>query len=279
MRKRLLHIVFILLPVLIVGQTKIKSFYFDNDKSIPTPYSQNQLALFKQSFNKGEISIFEIYSYTDSIGSSQYNDSLAKKRLNYVTNFLGIQSNSAVQLKPYGLVRKYDVSDYKSWRRVDIYYSLTPKPTLSDSNQLVNKEQKQNIPTPELIKPTERPLSPIENSIKEDKPYVLNIEFIEGTAKMEIQSHSEIKKLFDYLIANPTVKVIVRGHVCCGNNMRISKSRARAVYRELVKLGIPKERLDYVGMSNSDPLVFPEKTNADRQRNRRVDVKFSKIDL
>lgn len=279
MRKRLLHIVFILLPVLIVGQTKIKSFYFDNDKSIPTPYSQNQLALFKQSFNKGEISIFEIYSYTDSIGSSQYNDSLAKKRLNYVTNFLGIQSNSAVQLKPYGLVRKYDVSDYKSWRRVDIYYSLTPKPTLSDSNQLVNKEQKQNIPTPELIKPTERPLSPIENSIKEDKPYVLNIEFIEGTAKMEIQSHSEIKKLFDYLIANPTVKVIVRGHVCCGNNMRISKSRARAVYRELVKLGIPKERLDYVGMSNSDALVFPEKTNADRQRNRRVDVKFSKIDL
>lgn len=264
---------------MIISQTKIKSFYFDNDKSVPTPYSQNQLSLFKQSFNKGEISIFEIYSYTDSIGSSQYNDSLAKRRLNYVTNFLGIQSNSSVQLKPYGLVRKYDVTDYKSWRRVDIYYSLTPRITQTDSSTVNDEVSKPTAPNLDLIKPTEKPLTPIESSIKEDKPYILNIEFVEGTAKMEIKSYAEIKKLYDYLIANPTVKVIVRGHVCCGNNMRISKSRAKTVYRELVKLGIPKERLDYVGMSNSDPLVFPEKTNADRQRNRRVDVKFTKIDL
>jgi outer membrane protein OmpA-like peptidoglycan-associated protein len=61
--------------------------------------------------------------------------------------------------------------------------------------------------------------------------------------------------------------------------MRISKSRARSVYNELVHLGIDKSRLDYVGMSNTEPLVFPEKTNADRQRNRRVDVKITPIDL
>jgi flagellar motor protein MotB len=61
--------------------------------------------------------------------------------------------------------------------------------------------------------------------------------------------------------------------------MRISKARAKAVYHELIKQGVEKDRLDYVGMSNTEPLVFPEKTNADRQRNRRVDVKFKVIDL
>jgi outer membrane protein OmpA-like peptidoglycan-associated protein len=281
-KKGLIHILFLFLPVLIFSQTKIKSFYFENDKSIPTPYSQNQLALFKQSFNKGEISIFEIYSYTDSVGSVQYNDSLAKKRLSYVTNFLGLQSNSSVQLKPYGLVRKYDLTDYKSWRRVDIYYSQSsnaPQIPIKDSIQVMEKEVVDTIQEPALAKLIEKPLSPIENSIKDEKPYILNVEFIEGTAKMEDRSHEEIKKLYDYLAANPTIKALVRGHVCCGNNMRISKSRAKAVYRELVKLGISKSRLEYVGMSNNDPLVFPEKTNADRQRNRRVDVKFTKIDL
>jgi outer membrane protein OmpA-like peptidoglycan-associated protein len=94
---------------------------------------------------------------------------------------------------------------------------------------------------------------------------------------MKFQSHAEVRKLYEYLLVNPTVQVLVRGHVCCGNNMRISKRRAKSVYTELKRLGISKDRLDFVGLSNKEPLVFPEKTNADRQRNRRVDVVFSKI--
>ena len=42
----------------------------------------------------------------------------------------------------------------------------------------------------------------------------------------------------------------------------------------MVDLGISKKRLSYKGMSNNEPLVFPELSDADRQRNRRVDVQF-----
>lgn len=266
--------VFLVFSFVLCGQTKIKSFYFDNDQSVPTEYSKNQLQAFKKSFDAKEFTILEIYSYTDSAGTMQHNDSLAKKRLKYVTNFLGVETGSKVLLKPYGLDRKYDVTNYKSWRRVDIYYSYEIKTMdsasisdeLADTSLISDNKQIQ-----EYVKD--------ENELLDDKmdfslPFILNIEFVEGTAKIEKESYPEIKKLAEYLNSNPNVKILIRGHVCCGNNMRISKNRARSIYRKLIKLGISEERLDFVGISNKEPLVFPEKTNADRQRNRRVDIKF-----
>lgn len=280
MKKVLLYILFIVFPFVASAQTKIKSFYFENEKSIPTPYSQNQLGLFKQSFNRGEITILEIYSYTDSVGSVSYNDSLAKRRLDYVSNFLGVVSNSNVKLKPYGLDRKYDVKNYKSWRRVDIYYAIGGKsPVLKQDTITEVIEEKEQEIIEEIEEIVEEKMDTanqdlIDASFRASLPYIMNIEFIEGTAKIEPASFSEIKKMYDYLSTHKAVNILIRGHVCCGNNMRISKNRAKSVYKELLKMGLDKNRLDYVGMSNKEPLVFPEKTNEDRQRNRRVDVQF-----
>lgn len=255
------------------GQTKIKSFYFDNDQSVPTEYSKNQLQAFKKSFDAKEFIILEIYSYTDSAGTLQHNDSLAKRRLKYVTDYLGVETNSKVLLKPYGLDRKYDVTNYKSWRRVDIYFSFEVKNSDSAgiSDQVTDSSLISNNKVQEIVNDK---IELLDEKMDLTLPYILNIEFVEGTSKIEKESYPEIKKLADYLHSNPSVKILIRGHVCCGNNMRISKNRARSIYNKLIKLGIDKNRLDYVGISNKEPLVFPEKTNEDRQRNRRVDIKF-----
>ena len=261
---------------MIFSQTKIKSFYFENDQSIPTPYSQNQLELFRQSFNNNEVVILEIYSYTDSLGTNSYNNILASKRLDFVTNKLNLIDNSFIQLKPYALNYKYDVKDYKSWRRVDVYYELL---VLKDSAGIENSftnENENEIETELTIELS----NPIDEAIKEELPFILNISFKEGTAKIELNSFAEIKKLADYMNTHPTARnIVIRGHVCCGNNMRISKNRAKSVYKELQKMGVEKSKLSFKGMSNKDPLVFPEKTNADRQKNRRVDIVFNTIDL
>jgi outer membrane protein OmpA-like peptidoglycan-associated protein len=267
--KKIVLFYFILtLPIAIFSQTKIKSFYFENDQSIPTPYSQNQLELFKQSLIKEEVVILEIYSYTDSLGSNSYNNILAEKRLTYIATQLNLIDNSFIQLKPYGLTYKYDVKDFKSWRRVDIYYEL-----LVYQDSVVTENQDEEV----------SPMNdsnPIDEAIKDALPFILNISFKEGTAKIELNSFAEIKKLADYLNTHPATRnVVIRGHVCCGNNMYISKNRAKAVYKELQKMGVEKSRLSYKGMSNKDPLVFPEKTNADRQKNRRVDIVFNTIIL
>lgn len=273
MKKILLYIAVLFLPFLFFGQTKIKSFYFENDQSIPTPYSTNQLHQFKQSLKKGEINILEVYSYTDSIGSPQYNDTLAKKRLNYTANYLGLQYNSSVQLKSYGIDRRYDIVNHKNWRRVDIYYAQGLPPIANDS-LLTQTIDSLNETTDIIAEITTETIinEPIEEIVY--VPYILNVEFLGGTARMELSSFSEVKKLAEYLKEHPEKIIVIRGHVCCGNNIRISRHRARTVYRELIKSGIEKSRLDFVGMSNNEPLVFPEETAADRQRNRRVDVQF-----
>lgn len=248
--------------------------------SVPTLDSQNQLSLFKQSFDRGEFNVLEIFSYTDSLGSVSYNYSLAKKRLDYVSNFLGIISNSTVQLKPYGIDRQNDVKNYKNWRRVDIYYVLVEEKIiqmLDTTIELPIEKECMDIEIEkELIIEINDTLNPdlIDASFRASLPYIMNIEFIEGTAKIKSSSFTEIKKMFDYLSTHPSVNILIRGHVCCGNNMRISKRRAKSVYKELLKMGLDKNRFDYIGMSNKEPLVFPEKTNEDRQRNRRVDVQF-----
>ena len=81
--------------------------------------------------------------------------------------------------------------------------------------------------------------------------------------------------LYDTLKKNPALKAHIRGHVCCDNNMRLSRKRAKAVHDFLIKMGIPESRVSHKGYSNSLPLVYPESDESDRRLNRRVDVIFS----
>jgi outer membrane protein OmpA-like peptidoglycan-associated protein len=89
-------------------------------------------------------------------------------------------------------------------------------------------------------------------------------------------SIKEMKDLFNFLYYNPAVDAFIRGHVCCGDEMALSKKRAKHVYKELIKRGISEERLRYQGFSNSLLLVNPERSEADRRMNRRVDIILSK---
>jgi outer membrane protein OmpA-like peptidoglycan-associated protein len=77
--------------------------------------------------------------------------------------------------------------------------------------------------------------------------------------------------LIDLLNKNPTWTLHIRGHVCCGPSEKISKKRAKNVYKYLKHAGISPERLTYKGYSDSLPKAFPEKTEADEAQNRRVD--------
>ncbi len=83
--------------------------------------------------------------------------------------------------------------------------------------------------------------------------------------------------LYDTLLKNPHLTAHIRGHVCGGNKVSLSRRRARTVYRYLIKNGIERDRLSYAGYGNQKPLVFPERTAVDRGANRRVDVVFDEI--
>ncbi len=112
-----------------------------------------------------------------------------------------------------------------------------------------------------------------------DKTIVLlnmNLEF-EGDEPIIIPSSlQEMDDLVNFLIKNKSVDVFLRGHVCCGDEMPLSKKRAKHVYSELIRRGISEDRLRYQGYSNKLLLIDPELTELDRKKNRRVDIIFSK---
>jgi outer membrane protein OmpA-like peptidoglycan-associated protein len=104
----------------------------------------------------------------------------------------------------------------------------------------------------------------------------LNLQFDGDAPVVNNSSIQEIEDLVKFLKENYAIDAFIRGHVCCGDQMPLSKKRAKTVYNELIRRGISEERLRHQGFSNSIPAVFPEKTERDRAKNRRVDVIFSK---
>jgi outer membrane protein OmpA-like peptidoglycan-associated protein len=266
------------------AQKEIASFYFNVGKSVPTDSSLQALAKFKAMAEGNEDFIIEfvaIYSYTDSTGSRAINDRLANERLNYVKKYLDPEEEwFNVLCVPATLERKSDAKDVLNWRRVDVYYSRVYYVV----NEMVPEEPMEMFEPPfdvqieDVQNSSHSEHAQIHNEIKKfidrNEPYILNINFIPGTYKMETGSSAVLNVLATYLFQNSELHVVIRGHVCCENNKRASKKRAQAVVKRLVEMGVDKSRLKAVGMSNTEPLVSPERTESDRQKNRRVDALF-----
>lgn len=83
-----------------------------------------------------------------------------------------------------------------------------------------------------------------------------------------------IEEMVDFLKKNPKYHLHIRGHVCCGPNMRISKKRAKTVYEIFLSYEVDPKQLSYDGYSDTEPVFFPEKKPEHEQANRRVDFVF-----
>jgi outer membrane protein OmpA-like peptidoglycan-associated protein len=267
------------------AQNEIASFYFNVGKSVPTDSSLQALAKFKAMSEGNEdftIDIVALYSYTDSTGTRAINDRLAHERLNYVKKYLDpTQQWQDVLLVPATLERKSDAKDVLNWRRVDVYYQrvyfvveeivqVTFDGSLDELFELKKEEDVANSSHSEHAQIHDE----MKKFIDRNEPFILNINFIPGTYQMESGSSAVLNVLATYLFQHSELNVVIRGHVCCENNKRASKKRAQAVVKRLVEMGVDKSRLKAIGMSNSEPLVSPERTESDRQKNRRVDAQF-----
>ncbi|NVK63822.1 MAG: OmpA family protein [Flavobacteriales bacterium] len=101
--------------------------------------------------------------------------------------------------------------------------------------------------------------------------YFYDIKFEGASVHINANYQYTLQAFVDFLKKNPSLSVHIRGHVCCRPGKRISRRRARNVYRYLKRSGISKSRLSYAGYSNTIPLIDPERSDEDERRNRRVD--------
>jgi uncharacterized protein (TIGR03382 family) len=102
------------------------------------------------------------------------------------------------------------------------------------------------------------------------------IEFKANSDEIQPASKEMLKRDVLWILRqHPQVRVEVQGHTSSEGrleyNMDLSRRRARAVVNYLVGEGIPADRLTAVGHGPKIPLVSPERTEADREKNRRIE--------
>jgi len=107
--------------------------------------------------------------------------------------------------------------------------------------------------------------------------YNFQINFDNNSAKIKPQYIEKIQKFAEFLKAHPEVKAEIQGYTDNkGNynyNVALSKRRAKAVYEALIKLGVEKDRLTFVGYGPNNPVASND-TAEGRAKNRRVVAKI-----
>ncbi len=106
-----------------------------------------------------------------------------------------------------------------------------------------------------------------------------NLEFESGKALIKESSLSSMDELADLLMNRPYYRLLISGHTDnVGNaaaNLKLSKSRADAVKKYLVKSGVEGDRIITEGFGSKKPIAS-NKTLVGRQKNRRVEMKVIK---
>jgi outer membrane protein OmpA-like peptidoglycan-associated protein/tetratricopeptide (TPR) repeat protein len=117
-------------------------------------------------------------------------------------------------------------------------------------------------------------LEPIEIG---NKVILKNIFFDTNKFDIKPESKSELQKLIDFLMFNPTLRIEISGHTDnVGNdalNQTLSENRAKAVYDYLIANKMDVNRLVFKGYGKTQPIA-PNDTDDGRSKNRRTEFKI-----
>ena len=105
-----------------------------------------------------------------------------------------------------------------------------------------------------------------------------NIYFDFDSYELRPESETELQKLFELVNRNPGLSVEIAGHTddlgSDSYNLELSTRRAESVYNYLVRAGVERQSLSFVGYGESQPLV-PNEDETSRQFNRRIEFRIT----
>ena len=279
----------ILLPLLLLivtvsnAQTKSFAVHFDLDKFNLTADATTSLDSFITAHAKN-IKI-KLYGHTDIMAGYEYNDALSLKRTHAVKNYLvskGFNEADIIEEKGFGkrrpLNRNHGETEMYLNRRVEIMaegeMESAEATDLEDSVVTTGQSLTEKI---------------ADTQTKAGTNIVLkNMNFYGGTHVIIPESLPVLMELVAIMKKNPSLEIAVEGHICCQEGdadgfdigtrtVNLSENRAREICLYLSKNGIASARLKYKGFGHQQPLTpYPEKTEAERQNNRRVEIKILK---
>ena len=264
--------------------------YFDSNKHEVNKLENSKLQDWIIANNDSKI--VAINGYTDEDGSNGFNDTLAKKRVDFIFNQVKDKVKIREDFKSRSFGENFNQSTDKSLnRKVTIYYIL-PKDLVREDEILGIKTETVIEPKKEIEYPEKLTFDNPNGTITE---YVLDREFMKKVGQAQVGEKLKMDnlnfrintfivnpeskgKMFELLLVlqkNPNLKVEIHGHLCCQpiDRVDLSTQRAKSIYNFLVNNDIDKNRLSYKGFGSTIPIYpLPEKDEPQRAANRRVEI-------
>jgi outer membrane protein OmpA-like peptidoglycan-associated protein len=242
-----------------------------------------------------KVKIVAINGYTDEVGTFISNDTLAKRRVNFVFNSIKSKIKIREDFKTRSFGENFQQAKNKAENRKVILYYILEK-DLSRENEILGIKKVEiktiELPKKEISYPDK--LS-FENPDGTKSEFKLDREFMKKMGQAKIgekmkmenlnfkintfivvpESKGKLYELLTVLQKNPKLKIEIQGHLCCQpiDRLDLSTQRAKAIYGFLVANEIDKSRLGYKGFGSTIPIFpLPEKDETERAANRRVEV-------
>jgi len=263
-------LIFLLFFILDDAQT-LTSIYFANNSSELSNESKIKLDSLAKLNSK---LTFRIYGNANPVGNETLNKELSENRAKNVTNYLKIRIGKNIHLaSSIGLGISKQINDNSSEdllaknRRVDIFIER-----FFDKGEKISKNAYPSFFDMKIA------------SMKVKDTFSLpNVNFIGGRHVWLSKGNRQLFMLYEILKKNPTLEVELQGHICCDyenfdgedldlKTFNLSFTRADAIRSFLIKMGIEPKRIKAVGLGHLNPVVYPEETEEDRTKNRRVEL-------
>ena len=251
--------------------------YFDTNKYEVIETEQNRLLFFVQNLDKSKIKRISIYGFCDDRGTNQYNLVLSQERANSIKDILyenGVGTDLITNVDGRGeilikVVESKNLNIIRGLnRKVEISVEYKKKPPLKNKN-LDDKGR-------------QLPLTLESNLMVGDNVVLDKILFRTGHSYVLKESKEVLSNIAQILKEKNFLFFTIKGHVCCTSDGKdaidrktgkrnLSQERAKSIFYYLVKKGIDKKRMRYVGMKHKQPL------GGDPKFDRRVEIEITSI--
>ena len=261
------------LPIFGYAQNETLAIYFDIGK-----FEINSTDLEKLKAEKKNWEKVDIVSYTDYLGSQEMNKKLSMRRSREVRARLvqyGLDTEILGIVKGLGVLGETlrHSEGIRENRRADVIIYKSVK-----INERVEVEEDPIVETKKI-----KLQDALANAKVGDHLVLSEMIFLPGQHFLTEESAAAYDELFQVLKSNPNLQVKIEGHICCKydnkdgldlatSKYNLSEARAEHVYTALTKDGIKKNRLSFEGFARDKPLYPDEKTEKEKQLNRRVEI-------
>lgn len=263
-------IVLLFICNLLIAQERF-SVYFDSNKFEVTKTEEGKLKAWIEANRTSKI--VAINGYTDEVGSSGFNDTLAQKRVNFIFDYVKDKIKIRADFKARSFGENFNQSQNKAENRKATIYYILEKDLANENKILGIKDTIQNVEITEDM--------PIHQKIQlakvGTKIILKNINFFQNTFAITPESNNALYDLLFVMQNNPNLKIQIQGHICCVDHDRknLSLERAKQVRRFLVFKGILQHRVTVTGIGVREPLFpIPEANEEQAAANRRVEIEI-----